>query len=119
MTDENGGEKVARAMEIAALDQITSNLERINRKMDDQVGKMNELNLRLDRIENSRIGKDVENIHASLNIIGERLTALEAESLRRAGAMGITQVILKSPALGWLVGAAITAWAFITEKVTI
>lgn len=46
-----------------------------------------------------------------------RITALELTGSRQAGATGVVQTILKSPMLGWLVGAAITAWAILNGKV--
>lgn len=49
--------------------------------------------------------------------IESRLDALEASEHRREGASGLFQVIIRSPALGWLVGAAITAWAILTGRV--
>ena len=49
--------------------------------------------------------------------IKTRLLALETQRHRHDGATGLAGVILKSPALGWLVGAAITAWAILTGKV--
>ena len=51
-----------------------------------------------------------------LDNLPERVAALEAANERRDGAAGVFQMILKSPALGWLVGAAITAWAVLTGK---
>lgn len=46
-----------------------------------------------------------------------RITALETERNRRDGATGVIAAIMKSQALGWLVGAAVTAWAILTGKV--
>lgn len=48
-----------------------------------------------------------------------RVAALERSDSRRDGATGIITAIMKSPAIGWLVGAAITAWAVLTGKVNI
>lgn len=52
-------------------------------------------------------------------VIEARLSMLEVEKNKRDGATGIISAIMKSPALGWLVGAAITAWAILTGKVHI
>ena len=46
-----------------------------------------------------------------------RVTMLETEKNKREGASGFAGLLLKSPALGWLVGAAISAWAVLTGKV--
>ena len=57
------------------------------------------------------------NTSSKIDAIGLRVAALEAEQNRRQGATGLLGVILKSPALGWLVGAAISAWAVLTGRV--
>ena len=54
---------------------------------------------------------------ADISDIKTRLAALETDRNRRDGAAGIIQVLLKSPSLGWLVGASVTAWAMLTGKV--
>lgn len=59
------------------------------------------------------------NNSAKLDALGLRVQALETERNRRDGAVGLVHSILRSPAIGWLVGAAITAWAILTGKVHI
>jgi hypothetical protein len=54
---------------------------------------------------------------AKLDALSIRVAALEGEKNRREGASGLVHLVLKSPAIGWLVGAAITAWAVLTGKV--
>lgn len=46
-----------------------------------------------------------------------KVDILEQDRNRRDGANGFALTMMKSPALGWLVGAAITAWAMLTGKV--
>ena len=45
------------------------------------------------------------------------VAGLKRDRDQRDGAQGLLGLILKSPALGWLVGAAISAWAILTGKV--
>ncbi len=45
-----------------------------------------------------------------------RLTILETANARREGATGILAIILKSPAIGWLVGAASVVYLYIAGK---
>lgn len=52
-----------------------------------------------------------------LDALGVRVANLETERNQRDGASGLIRMVLKSPAIGWLVGAAITAWAVLTGKV--
>lgn len=54
-----------------------------------------------------------------LDALGTRVMQLEAKDSRRDGATGVIQALLKSPTLGWLVGAAISAWAILTGRVQI
>lgn len=59
------------------------------------------------------------NNSAKLDALGLRVAQLETERNRRDGALGVIQMFLKSPMVGWLVGAAVTAWAVLTGKVHI
>ena len=54
-----------------------------------------------------------------LDALGVRVMQLETERARTDGASGVLYTILKSPTIGWLVGAAISAWAILTGKVHI
>src|SRR5436190_22134609 len=60
----------------------------------------------------------LEGVPEQLNKIDQRLTKLEASENRCEGSNGVWMAILKSPALGWLIGAGVTAWAILTGKVT-
>lgn len=57
------------------------------------------------------------NTNTKIDALATRVLALEKAEERRTGASNLFTLILKSPALGWLVGAAITAWAILTGKV--
>lgn len=57
------------------------------------------------------------NTNMKVDALSLRVSALEGAEQRREGASGVISTILKSPALGWLVGAAISAWAVLTGKV--
>jgi hypothetical protein len=57
------------------------------------------------------------NNSAKLDALGLRVAALENRNSRQDGAAGVVGTIMKSPAIGWLVGAAISAWAVLTGKV--
>lgn len=45
------------------------------------------------------------------------VAGLKADRDRREGAAGILATIMRSPALGWLVGTAVTAWALLSGRV--
>jgi hypothetical protein len=57
------------------------------------------------------------NTSSKVDALGIRVAALEGEKDRREGASGVLTTILKSPLIGWLTGAAISAWAILTGKV--
>lgn len=57
------------------------------------------------------------NTGMKLDALATRVAALEASDNRRQGASGLMTMIMKSPAMGWLVGAAVSAWAILTGKV--
>jgi hypothetical protein len=50
--------------------------------------------------------------------LGSRIAKLEQAHDRQEGASGLWKTMLHSPALGWLVGAAVTAWAILTGRLT-
>jgi hypothetical protein len=53
---------------------------------------------------------------AKLDALAIRVAALEGEKNRREGATGIIATVLKSPLIGWIVGAGFTVWALVTGK---
>lgn len=73
------------------------------------IHNMNSISVKLDALAslNAR-NHDLPDQVSSLN---SRVTALEAMEHRRDAALTIGQVILKSPLLGWMAGAAVTLWA--------
>ena len=46
----------------------------------------------------------------------ERIAALEAVNTKREGLMGGLDWFLKSPVVGWIVGAGTAAWALVTGR---
>lgn len=86
------------------------------------VHSVNNLSTKFDALSREVIGlgalaSDVGELKALVSGQAKRIEELEAERNRHDGARGFVNIILKSPALGWLVGAAITAWAILTGKV--
>lgn len=84
---------------------VLSTLIEINGKLGELQGQVREL------------VHTANNTAQKVDALGLRVAALEAEQQRRIGASNFMALILKSPALGWLVGAAVTAWAVLTGKV--
>jgi len=59
----------------------------------------------------------VNGVSTKQDALAIRVAKLEAAELRREGQSNLLAAVLKSPAVGWLVGAAVTAWAILTGKV--
>ena len=57
------------------------------------------------------------NAGMKIDALAACVSALEAEHNRRQGANNVVQALLKSPAFGWLVGVAVSAWAILSGKV--
>lgn len=83
----------------------------------EMVHQMNNLSAKFDGLSREVIG--LGPLAVDVAELKLRVAALSDEKNRREGAAGVAQAIMKSPALGWLVGAAITAWAILTGKVSI
>lgn len=77
------------------------------------VHSLSNLSMKVDGIaeKQARAG-DTQSELAALKL---RVVALETERNRRDGATGIVGALLKSPAIGWLVGAAAAVWAYLSE----
>lgn len=81
------------------------------------VHSMNNLNGKVDGLTREVIA--LATMASEIGALKAKVEALEADKNRHDGANGLIGTIMKSPALGWLVGAAITAWAILTGKVSI
>lgn len=97
-------------------------LGEVRGQMRELVHTINNLSMKFDGLSREVIGlgplaSDIADVKAKTSALDVRLAALEADRNRRDGATGIVALILKSPALGWLAGAAISAWVILTGKV--
>jgi predicted RNase H-like nuclease (RuvC/YqgF family) len=107
----------AEALSAQILAQIRDSLAAINRKQDtigkdvssasERIARLEERNERINRLETTVLDDKA------------RIDALMKDKDRRDGAAGFVTALLKSPALGWLVGAVVSAWAILTGKVHI
>lgn len=79
------------------------------------VHSMNNLSAKFDGLSREVIGLSA--MAAGFVDLQARVKLLEEVHSRHEGATGVMDKILKSPAIGWLVGAAISAWAILTGKV--
>lgn len=77
------------------------------------VHNLNNLSAKIDGLSNtSARHHDLPEEIAALRL---RITALEVAEHQRAGAINLGSLLLRSPMLGWLVGAAVAVWAFVKK----
>lgn len=103
------------AMAVQILAQIRDSLSAINRKQDTISKDVSNASERIARLEerNERVNR----IEQTVQKLDTRVDELAKDKDRRDGASGFATTLLKSPALGWLVGAAISGWAVLTGKI--
>lgn len=65
------------------------------------------------------IGMEARDHGALISALSARVAALEKTDQRREGAVSILEALLKSPTLGWIVGALTAIWALLTGKLNI
>ncbi len=84
-------------------------------QMREVVHSLNNLSMKFDGLAREVIALAV--LAQDIGVLKVKIELLEAERYRNDGARGFGLALLKSPAIGWLVGAAISAWAILTGKV--
>lgn len=103
-----------------AIGLVKGQLAGIERYMHEREHGLNNLVQKVDGL-GVRITRDIAavegRIEGRIKAMDDRLLALERAQQRETGARNAIAIILKSPAIGWLAGAAITAWAILTGKV--
>ncbi len=82
------------------------------------VHSMNNLTQKFDALTREVIGlavlsNEVSVLNSSVAAVAADVAALKAERNRREGAVGIIETFVKSPLLGWMVGAATLGLAII------
>jgi hypothetical protein len=93
--------------------QLTREIARMQGTFD---GRMAAITREMERSITAAVEKAIEPISSDLSELRSRVDALESVKQQEAGAKGVIVAIVKSPLIGWLVGAAITAWAFMNGK---
>jgi hypothetical protein len=103
-----------------AIGIVKGKLEGIERYMHEREHGLNNLMQKVEGL-GVRITRDIAavegRIEGRIKAMDDRLLALERAQARDTGARNVITAILRSPAIGWLVGAAISAWAILTGKV--
>jgi hypothetical protein len=79
------------------------------------IHNVNNLSAKVDALNNQVVS--AQETPAKVADLALRVAQLEIERNRRDGATGIISSIMKSPAIGWLVGAAVTAWTILTGRI--
>jgi GTPase len=94
--------------------RMSETLGEVKGQLREVIHTMNNMAQKVDALTEKVIkGADAPTKVTALEV---RVTALETERNRRDGATGVIASMMKSPAVGWLVGAAVTAWAMLTGR---
>jgi hypothetical protein len=91
------------------VDAVFHNVNNVSGKVDGVSKEVAELGREVSAL--AVLSSTVTEIKADLLRTDSRLDALERTDRRQEGAAGVIQMILKSPAIGWLVGALSVAVA--------
>lgn len=94
--------------------QMTRDMAKIQGSFE---GRISTVTKEIERSITAAVEKAIEPVNNEVASMKSRIEALETAGHRQEGALGVVLAILKSPAIGWLVGAAITVWAILTGKV--
>lgn len=76
---------------------------------------LNNLSSKVDGLSREVIG--LGPLAAEIGELKTRVAQLEAANNRSEGAKGLGAAVLRSPALAWVISAAVTAWAVLTGRV--
>lgn len=96
--------------------QLTRDIAKMQGTFD---GRIATISKEIERSITAAVEKAIEPVNADIAVLKTDVETLKAAKLQEDGARSVIATILKSPALGWLVGAAITGWAIVTGKVHI
>jgi len=80
---------------------------------------MSEMQGQVTDIRDRVIGMEARDHGSLIAALATRVAALETAHQRREGATSMFETALKSPTLGWLVGAITTVWAVLTGKLNL
>jgi hypothetical protein len=75
------------------------------------------MHTQVSEIRDKVITIEARDVGAQVAALSLRVAALEVVNQRREGATTLAESILKSPTLGWIIGAGTFIWAYITGKV--
>lgn len=97
------------------LDTTGMMLGELKGQMRELIHNVNNMSMKLDGLTREVVG--AQDLPHKVDALDRRVTELETDKNRRDGAMGFGGWLLKSPIVGWLVGAALTAWVLIRGKI--
>ena len=105
-------DRLMRAENAELLRGLVASMDRIQHNQDTMQASVADIRERV-------IGIETQGHGAALSALMMRVTALENDAMRREGAKGVIETLLKSPALGWLVGALTAAWTIVTGRLSL
>ena len=96
------------------LDTTGMMLGELKGQMREVVHTLNNMSMKLDGMSEKVIS--AQELPGKVADIDRRVGILETDKNRRDGAMGFGGWLLKSPLIGWLVGAGVTVWVMLRGK---
>jgi hypothetical protein len=112
------------AMPLQKLEDISYQLGQLAAYVHEHRHGVNNLSMKMDGLSID-VAKQIAALEAKMTIridegyaaLSTRLSALEAEKNRRDGASSVIISIMRSPAIGWLVGGATFMWGVLTGRI--
>jgi hypothetical protein len=117
-------EEMDTSMPLQKLEDISYQLGQLAAYVHEHRHGVNNLSMKMDGLSID-VAKQIAALEAKMtiridegyNALSTRLTALETDRNRRDGAAGMLVGILRSPAIGWLVGGATFAWGVLSGRI--
>jgi chromosome segregation ATPase len=94
---------------------VRETLGEVRGQLRELIHNVNSLSTKVDALNNQVVS--AQETPAKFAELTLRVAQLETERNRRDGAAGVIATILKSPAIGWVVGAGATGWAILTDRI--
>lgn len=116
---QTSDEKVSQLALIESIRSLSDSMTALRGDMRDDKKILQEVRESLIRIEGADHPSKIRENKLAINSLAVRVAALEAHQNKREGVTGFVNAIMKSPALGWFVGAATAVWAVLSGKVNL
>lgn len=102
-----------------AIGELKGSVKSIEKYIHEERHGLRNLSQKVDAI-GTLITREIAAVEARIDVqieaMNARLAAVETAQARQAGERGLLVAFLKSPVVGWLVGAGVTLWLLLSGK---